>query len=169
LAVSDISFMNNHPVKQYNRDISPSKKRVSSAEHSPKAKEGAFERPHDPSYFSSNHVLINRERMKRGIAPLMRTVAFDDVARKVAVAAANKVKCPEISQNKFLRQLQCDGTILQGPSIREIHQRMMTTNSKGRDRILKESYQQFGIGTHKDHDGTLFVVQIFSKIGRVEF
>ncbi|KAG7352309.1 hypothetical protein IV203_008357 [Nitzschia inconspicua] len=153
-----------------NREASNSKKHHSMTEPNRrnKDKEGRSERPHDTWYYSSNHVLINRERMMRGIAPLMRTTAFDEVARKIAIAAAKKVEPRDVSTNQMFRQLKCDGTILQGPSIRAIHNRIMTTSSKGRDRILQESYQQFGIGTYKNADGVLFVVQIFSKIGRVE-
>lgn len=105
----------------------------------------------------------------RGIAPLMRSIAFDEVARKIAIAAGNRVRSSEIHTNQLFQQLKCDGTILQGPSIRCIHNKIMKTASKSKQRILKESYQQFGIGTYKNSEGILFVVQIFSHIGRLEF
>lgn len=106
--------------------------------------------------------------MMRGISPLMRTTIFDEIARKIAIASANKVKATEVTKNKEFLEFKCDGTILQGPSIRAIHNKTMQGSSKARDRILQESYQQFGIGTCKHQNGVLFVVQIFSKKGRIE-
>jgi len=39
--------------------------------------------PKNSGYFSSNHVMINNERTKRGIAPRKRMPAFDEIARAV--------------------------------------------------------------------------------------
>lgn len=139
------------------------------AVQNPKAGDGGIGQPHETWYYSSNHVMINRERMMRGIPPLMRSTVIDEVARNIAVAAATEMKSSEVTNNKEFLELKCDGTILQGTSIRAIHNKTMRTScSKGRDRILRESYQQFGIGTYKSRNGVLFVVQIFSKTGRIE-
>lgn len=127
------------------------------------------EKPHDTWYFSSNHVLVNRERMMRGIAPLMRNTKLDGFARMVAQGAADRGQATDVDDlREEANDLKVDGTILKGESIKSIHQEVMKTNCKSRDRILKKSFQQFGVATCKRDDGLLVLVQIFSKQGRLE-
>jgi hypothetical protein len=159
--------MNNHQQENGEPLTSVSKKKTLAGQD-PKARGARLERPHETWYYSSNHVMINRERMIRGIPPLMRSTVIDEVARNIAVAAATKVTSFEVTNEKEFLELKCDGTILHGKSIRAIHNKTMKGSSKGRDLILRESYQQFGIGTCKSRNGVLFVVQIFSKTGRIE-
>ena len=112
---------------------------------------------HSTSYFASNHVLINRERMKRGLKPLSRNIAMDDLARKSAQAMA---------ASKGLNPLQTTyvGNVLRGESIRTIHRSTML-QKQGRERynLLNPFFEDFGVGTCKGDDGMLYMCQLFSE------
>lgn len=112
---------------------------------------------HSTSYFASNHVLINRERMKRGLRPLTRNIAMDEQARKSAEAMAN---------SNGLNPLQTTyvGNVLRGESIRSIHRSTMQ-QKQGRERknLLNPYFQDFGVGTAKGEDGMLYMCQLFSE------
>lgn len=112
---------------------------------------------HSTSYFASNHVLINRERMKRGLRPLSRNIAMDDLARKSAEAMA------ESNGDNPLRTTYV-GNVLRGETIRSIHRSTMM-QKKGRERanLLNPFFQDFGVGTCKGDDGMLFMCQLFSE------
>ena len=112
---------------------------------------------HSTSYFASNHVLVNRERMKRGLRPLTRNIAMDDLARKSAEAMA---------ESNGLNALPTTyvGNVLRGESIRAIHRSTML-QKQGRERanILNPYFQDFGVGTCKGSDGQLYMCQLFSE------
>jgi hypothetical protein len=112
---------------------------------------------HSTSYFASNHVLINRERMKRGLRPLTRNIAMDEQARKSAEAMAT---------SNGLNPLQTTyvGNVLRGESIRSIHRSTMQ-QKQGRERmnLLNPYFQDFGVGTAKGEDGMLYMCQLFSE------
>jgi len=112
---------------------------------------------HSTSYFASNHVLVNRERMKRGLRPLTRNIAMDDLARKSAEAMA---------ESNGLNPLPTTyvGNVLRGETIRTIHRSTML-QKQGRERanILNPYFQDFGVGTCKGSDGQLYMCQLFSE------
>ena len=112
---------------------------------------------HSTSYFASNHVLINRERMKRGLRPLTRNVAMDQLARKSAESMA---------ESSGLKPLPTTyvGNVLRGDTIRSIHRSTML-QKQGRERanILNPYFQDFGVGTCKGEDGLLYMCQLFSE------
>lgn len=112
---------------------------------------------HSTSYFASNHVLVNRERMKRGLRPLTRNIAMDELARKSALAMA---------ESNGLNPLQTTyvGNVLRGESIRAIHRSTMQ-QKQGRERanLLNPYFQEFGVGTCKGSDGMLYMCQLFSE------
>jgi len=112
---------------------------------------------HSTSYFASNHVLINRERMKRGLRPLTRNIAMDDLARKSAEAMA-------ASGGVDVLQTTYVGNVLKGETIRTIHRSTML-QKQGRERanILNPYFQDFGVGTCKGTDGQLYMCQLFSE------
>jgi hypothetical protein len=140
------------------------------------------EKPHQTWYYSSNHVLVNRERMMRGIAPLMRVVALDELARSMAMTAASMDTKPSHESSLSFRsnyvtngaslddliESPCEGNLLHGSSIRSIHNMVMRHKCKEKDRILRENFQQFGVATYKGEDGVLFLCQLFRKTGRIE-
>lgn len=112
---------------------------------------------HSTSYFASNHVLVNRERMKRGLRPLTRNIAMDELARSTA---------QKMSETKGKTPLPATyvGNVLRGESIRSIHRATMQ-NKEGRERhnLLSPYYQDFGVGTAKGEDGMLYICQLFSE------
>lgn len=112
---------------------------------------------HSTSYFASNHVLVNRERMKRGLRPLSRNVAMDNLARKSAEAMA-------ASKGLNAHPTTYVGNVLRGDSIRSIHRATML-QKQGRERanILNPYFQDFGVGTCKGDDGQLYMCQLFSE------
>ena len=109
------------------------------------------------SYFASNHILINRERMKRGLRPLSRNSTMDDLARDHANKMAASKGCSPI-QTTFV------GNVVRGESIRSIHKITMQ-HKDGRERfnILNPYFQDFGVGTCKGEDGMLYMCQLFSE------
>jgi len=112
---------------------------------------------HSTSYFASNHVLINRERMKRGLKPYTRNIAMDDVARKSALAMA---------ESNGLNPLPATyvGNVLRGESIRSIHRStMLQKQGRERENLLNPYFQDFGVGTAKGEDGLLYMCQLFSE------
>jgi uncharacterized protein YkwD len=112
---------------------------------------------HSTSYFASNHVLVNRERMKRGLRPLTRNIAMDTLARDNAQAMADSAGCSPLKTTYV-------GNVLRGESIRAVHRATML-NREGRERanLLNPYFQDFGVGTAKGEDGMLYVCQLFSE------
>jgi len=112
---------------------------------------------HSTSYFASNHVLVNRERMKRGLRPLTRNIQMDDLARKSAERMADTAGVSSL-QTTYI------GNVLRGQSIRAVHRATMQ-NKDGRERhnLLNPYFQEFGVGTCKGEDGMLYVCQLFSE------
>jgi hypothetical protein len=114
-------------------------------------------------YYSSNHVMVNRERAKRVIAPLVRMVELDEIAREHAEDMAEQ-NTTFHSDASFLRikfrPAQLGQNVAKGGSIREIHKQMMITPSDTKC-ILDMGYTRFGMATAKASDGELFICQIF--------
>ena len=112
---------------------------------------------HSTSYFASNHVLVNRERMKRGLRPLTRNIAMDQLARENAERMAEAGGAAPL-QTTYI------GNVLRGESIRAVHRSTMQ-NKDGRERanLLNPYFQDFGVGTAKGEDGMLYVCQLFSE------
>ena len=112
---------------------------------------------HSTSYFASNHVLVNRERMKRGLRPLTRNIAMDELARSNAEKMAETGGVAPIPATYV-------GNVLRGESIRAIHRSTMQ-NKEGRERtnLLSPYFQDFGVGTAKSQDGQLYICQLFSE------
>jgi len=112
---------------------------------------------HSTSYFASNHVLINRERMKRGLRPLTRNIAMDQLARASAETMAGSTGIQPLNMTYV-------GNVLRGDTIRSIHRSTML-QKQGRERanILNPYFQDFGVGTCKGEDGMLYMCQLFSE------
>lgn len=111
---------------------------------------------HDTWYYSSNHVLVNRERVDRKIEPLRRNINLDEIAKELAEKAAKKGKPAKVPK-------KYSGNILRGESIRDIHHVTMHRDCKERDYILKPAFQEFGMATQRGEDGLLYLCQIFDK------
>jgi hypothetical protein len=168
------------PQPPHRRCTLPPSRKHSSLQHdhdSPPPQDAAEDEPvivvlHETWYYSSNHVLVNRERMMRGIRPLMRSIALDEMARTIATISANKNCCqPQEPQEEpdtsTMIPKYYHGHILVGESIRSIHQHTLRHDPKARDKILDVDYREFGMATCKGQDGRLHLCQLFDRT-RVE-
>ena len=112
----------------------------------------------DTSCFSSNHILVNKERIRHGRDPLVRCRHLDAIAKKHAQQMADA--------QELLEHPICSATMAEnvqrGPSIRLIHQFiMMGVSDEERDNVLSERFSRFGMGTAPGDDGMIYMSQIF--------
>lgn len=119
-------------------------------------------------YFSSNHIMVNEERIKRMIAPLSRLRELDEMARRHAEEMAKSQSLyhsdPATITNQFHRPFRRMGeNVSRGSNLRNIHTNMMVTTEQRPDRynILHRCYTHMGMGTAKGEDGQLYLCQIF--------
>lgn len=117
-------------------------------------------------YYSSNHVMVNQERIKRVMAPLSRLSELDSIAREHAQAMADRDQLfhsdPVELQYKFNRPTRRMGeNVAVGASIRDIHKRMMEETESDKHYILHRCYTHMGMATAKGADGQLYLCQVF--------
>lgn len=116
-------------------------------------------------YFSSNHIMINTERTKNNIHPLIRKSELDAAARwhAEAMALVDRVHHSDPQEMKNVIRKPCrrlGENIARGENIRAIHSRMMETpNDKAN--MLDARYIQFGMGTARGPNGDLFLCQLY--------
>ncbi len=123
----------------------------------------------DPScnYFSSGHVMINKERAERNRAPLLRSRLLDDLAsehaHKMALCGTLQHSVDSLDELKeMLQSVNAGENIQRGKSIREMHAIMIKQRrSASCLNIMSSKFTQFGIGTAKGTDGQLYMVQFF--------
>lgn len=120
----------------------------------------------DTWYYSSNHILVNRERALSGLTQLRRVRMLDDVARFHAqdMAEEQRLFHSVDSADALRRKLKSKFTgenVQRGSSIREMHKNMMNGGRKSKENILSMKFTEFGMGTAKGEDGRLYMVQCF--------
>jgi len=122
-----------------------------------------------PWYYSSNHVLVNRERTNRTMEALIRDKGLDSMAQihaqqMVTEDCVHHVNLRAIQES--IKDTKCaihriGSNVAMGHSIRDIHDDMMETLSH-QNNILDRRYTHFGMGTALGSDGeTLYLCQIF--------
>jgi uncharacterized protein YkwD len=117
-------------------------------------------------YYSSNHVLVNRERVRRNVEPLQRCRYLDDLASFHAQEMAERLEvfhsggldeCQSRLKSRWVGEnVQC------GTDIRSMHH--ISMNMRGhsnRTNLLSRYLNQFGMGTAKGADGLLYMAQLF--------
>lgn len=119
----------------------------------------------DTWYFASNHVLVNQERTKRSVAPLVRSKELDEIAcqhaKSMAAAQTTFHINPLELQHSFMRPARRFGeNVARGKAIRDIHETMMDTRSQ-RNNIIDRRFTHMGMGTAKDAKGQLYLCQLF--------
>ena len=119
-------------------------------------------------YYSSNHIMVNDERIQRTTAPLARLRELDDWARYHAEQMAQSLVLfhsdPTILTSVLQRPFRRLGeNVASGTTIREIHTNMMENPLCRSDKynILHRCYTHMGMGTAKGDDGRLYLCQIF--------
>ena len=124
--------------------------------------------PRGPGAFGGNHVLINRERVTRGIKPLCRQKKLDEVAAKHAKKLSLLDELHHSSLGRILDNILQDGpcrllgeNISKGKSSFIIHDNMMLRYAQDRNNILDRRYTAFGVGSAKSSSGDLYIVQLY--------
>ena len=117
-------------------------------------------------YYSSNHVLVNQERTRRTMKPLIRMVELDRLAR---------IHAEQIAEEEDLRHVDADAlrlalkdipyrrlgeNVARGSNVRAIHSDMMSTLSN-KNNIVDRRFTHMGMGTAVGKNGELYLCQIF--------
>lgn len=117
------------------------------------------------SYFSSNHIMVNKARSDKLIAPLHRLAELDEIAKKHAdkMAAEETVfhSAPSTIQEHFQRPSRRLGeNVAKGDNVRDIHAKMLL-NTANRNNILDRRFIHMGMATSRGSDGSLYLCQVF--------
>lgn len=117
-------------------------------------------------YYSNNHVMVNKERVKRRIPPLMRRANLDELARKHAETMAAEDSLYHSNPNELLQKIgrpsrRIGENVSYGESIRDIHKTMMDTAGADKNNMLDRRYLTMGMGTARGPNGGLYMCQIF--------
>jgi len=116
-------------------------------------------------YYSSNHILINQERARRSITPLVRSSELDDEARRQAEQMALKEKLLYTKQSKVKVRLSVPfqhfgENVASGKSVRSVHS-FFVQSSLEKSNMLNPIFKCMGVGTAKGPSDELYVCQIF--------
>lgn len=124
--------------------------------------------PRGPGAFGGSHVLINTERVRRGIRPLCREVCLDEVAAKHAKVLSTQENLQHSSLRRTIKHVLKVGpcrllgeNISRGESAYKIHDKMMLKFTQDRNNILDRRFTAFGVGSAKSKSGDLYIVQIY--------
>jgi hypothetical protein len=125
--------------------------------------------PKSSGCYANNHVMINVERVKRYVSPLMRVPSLDELAKEQAILmAASK----ELSRSDPVglgdrirdRSRRLGVNVVSGSNLHDIHSKMMKKSLADMNNILDRRFVSMGVGTAKSADGKLYVCQIFPRV-----
>jgi uncharacterized protein YkwD len=115
-------------------------------------------------YYSSNHIMINNERVKRNIPALTRRRELDELARSRAEEMARQQEVAHGDSEEMRYQLypcrRFGENVCSGASIRDMHKEMMLIDGD-KNNILDRRYLFMGMGTATGEDGQLYMCQVF--------
>ena len=120
----------------------------------------------------SSQILVNKERQANGLPALKPSKELDRMADcrvrcLVEQIEGKKRNNPDGSRQppEALLKASYPGHILRGANIPSIHEKAMTAQDgaglRARANILNPDFLEFGVGTLKADDGTLYVCQLF--------
>jgi uncharacterized protein YkwD len=114
------------------------------------------------------HVMINHERMARGLSPLQPSRFLTKLARAHAHVLADRTKLGHSVQTleelqQALNSLDVGENIQRGVNgVHEMHRMSVKEGTFNCLNIIRESYLEFGMGLAKSRkDGKLYMVQLF--------
>ena len=116
--------------------------------------------------YLSNHILINRVRIERGVPKLRRSRYLDSLAQDYANEAA-QLENFHVSQHTIeeLRNLlgseRVGQNLCRGKSMLEMHNAAMAVAGPPRNNILSKNFHEFGMATARAENGKLYMVQFF--------
>ena len=116
--------------------------------------------------FMSSHVLINKERVRRGRESLRRNRYLDRVCQLQAETMAEQGELSHTSDsNSELQELvnskSAGENIQRGPNIQAMHEEAMNGGRSAYKNIISRKFTEFGMGTARGSDGKLYMVQLF--------
>jgi uncharacterized protein YkwD len=117
-------------------------------------------------YYSSNHILINQERERKQITPLVRSAELDEEARKQAEQMAKKAMLLYTKQSRLAERLTVPfrhfaENVASGKSIRSVHTKFMQESRLEKANLLNPVFKSMGVGTAKGPADELYICQIF--------
>jgi uncharacterized protein YkwD len=132
----------------------------------------AFFQTNAPSMSACNQSFINRARSSHGLCELDRSPELDYLARHHAERMVLRESIFHSCRTVGELQIHLDSrfvgeNVQRGESIRNIHENMMASRSQ-RQNVLCPQFQEFGIGTSKAADGTIYMVQLFRAVDKLE-
>jgi len=171
---------NSKNIELYNKERNISKKQNNKMENNTKEEEVVIFKniviekvrslPSKNNYFVSNHVLINKERMKRIMLPLYRDNELDDIASERARFMASQHQCVHSDLNDLISKTSCTvpfrmigENVCSGDSINTIHEKIIYSPKYIADKnnMLDRRYSSFGVGVAMSTKGKMYVCQIF--------
>ena len=125
----------------------------------------------DTTFYSSNHVMVNKERVTHSLPILKRSRILDEVARTHALrmldnrktipcldeACLSQLKLKTTSENKSIVGLN----VAYGRTIKD-GQKLFMSAEKYRKKILNREFNRMGFATARDLKGRLYMCQLFS-------
>ena len=142
---------------------------ISLSENAAKGRTRALPRGSLPGELGFYHVLINRERVCRGLRPLERTRFLDEVALSHAEAMALEGRIEHSNVGKLIPKVlsfssspcrRIGENVLNGRSPEYVHQCMMLAHSADRNNILDRRYISFGVGISIRNE-EIYICQLF--------
>lgn len=119
------------------------------------------------AHFASNHIMVNKERTRRTIPALKRSMELDAVARWHAEAMASEGAVRHSIPRELQSKLEEHGTyaylgenVHSGDSIRSMHTDMIDTVGDLRN-MTDRRYKEMGMATASSSSGELYMCQIF--------
>eukprot|EP00957_Ditylum_brightwellii_P190566 14506629-Ditylum_brightwellii.AAC.1 len=116
-------------------------------------------------YYSSNHILINDERVEAEVSPLKRRRDIDEKAREQAEMMANNRQLyygnPNVlAENLGISHRWIGENFAKGESIRHVHDKLMESTAD-RANIIDSRFNFMRMGTARGKDGELYICQLF--------
>lgn len=114
--------------------------------------------------YLSNHILVNRVRIERGLPKLKRSRYLDSLAQDYATQAARveHFHSDTIDELQTLLGSQRVGqNLCRGRTMMEMHHAAMTTQGPPRNNLLSKNFVEFGMATARTVHGKLYMVQFF--------
>ena len=125
----------------------------------------------ETTFYSSNHVMINKARVAYNLPILKRSRTLDEVARTHALRMLDNRKTIPFLDETCLSQLKLKTTsenkstvdinVAYGKTIKDGQKSFMSAK-KNRKKILDREFNRMGFATAQDLKGRLYMCQLFS-------
>ena len=116
-------------------------------------------------FYSSNHVMINKERVLHCLPKLSRCQELDEIARNHAILMLESKKTiPELDRTyncKSGQDLTIGLNVAYGKKIRDLQRCLMNKKCEKKN-ILNEEFKRMGVATAQDDKGYIYLCQIFT-------